>query len=158
MGVSLFYGGAQMLGLGWQEVIIILALLLLVFGPTQLPKIARDLGKAVGEFQKASSGIMKEIDKATSDATKAIQPSSTGVVQSSLRAGDKMKGDKKPSGTTKKSPLTSKNRLHRKKELSDIAKRLGITTEEKTDEQVTQEIIRKIESMEKASNDTAVKR
>lgn len=124
-----------MFGLGWPEVFIILALLLLVFGPTQLPKIARDLGKAVREFQKASSGVMKEIDKATSDATKAIQPSSTRAVRSSIS-----------------------ERARKEKGLSDIAKKLNITTEGKTNEQITQEIIMKIEGGEKASNNAAVKR
>lgn len=147
-----------MLGLGWPEVLLILALLLLVFGPTQLPKMARNLGKAVGEFQKASSGIMKEIDKATLDVTKDAQSSLTGAVRSSVRAGDRLKSGKKPSGTTKKSLLTSKNRRRRETGLSDVAKRLGITIEGKTDEQISQEIIRKIESREKASNNKAVKR
>ncbi|NWG10996.1 twin-arginine translocase TatA/TatE family subunit [Candidatus Bathyarchaeota archaeon] len=44
--------------LGWQEVILVLAILLLVFGPAELPKIARELGKAWNEFNKASSGIV----------------------------------------------------------------------------------------------------
>jgi TatA/E family protein of Tat protein translocase len=140
-----------MLGLGWPEVILILALLLLIFGPTKLPKIARDLGKAVREFQKASSGIMEEIDKATLDVTKAIPPSSTGTAQPSIRTGDKSKDDKESSSI-------SKNKLRRDKGLSDIAKKLNIPTEGKTSEQITQEIIMKIEGKKKASNNTAVKR
>jgi sec-independent protein translocase protein TatA len=40
--------------LGWQEMILVFAILLLVFGPTKLPKIARELGKAWNEFNKAS--------------------------------------------------------------------------------------------------------
>jgi sec-independent protein translocase protein TatA len=43
--------------LGWTEVLLILAVLVLVFGPSKLPKIAQDLGKAWREFTKASSGI-----------------------------------------------------------------------------------------------------
>lgn len=47
--------------LGGQELVLIFAILLLVFGPTKLPKIARELGKAWNEFNKASSGIIKDI-------------------------------------------------------------------------------------------------
>jgi len=44
--------------LGLQEVLLVLAILLLVFGPSELPKLARELGKAWYEFNKASSGIL----------------------------------------------------------------------------------------------------
>lgn len=44
--------------LGWQEVFLVLAILLFVFGPAELPKIARELGKAWHEFNKASSGAI----------------------------------------------------------------------------------------------------
>ena len=113
--------------LGWQEVVLIFAILLLVFGPTKLPKIARELGKAMREFNKATSGL-----------TKDIRSSSTVASRSSLRATDKWKRDKA---------------------LSDIAKKLNITSEGKTNEQIAQEIIVKIESKkEKASDTKAVKR
>jgi len=54
-----------MLGLGWQEVVLILAILLFVFGPTKLPEIARELGKAWREFSKASSSIMETVSSPT---------------------------------------------------------------------------------------------
>ena len=41
--------------LGMQEIILILVILLVVFGPSKLPKLARELGKAWQEFNKASS-------------------------------------------------------------------------------------------------------
>jgi TatA/E family protein of Tat protein translocase len=40
------------MGLGTTEMIIIAALALLFFGATRIPKIARSLGKARGEFEK----------------------------------------------------------------------------------------------------------
>lgn len=127
-----------MLGLGWQEVILILVILLLVFGPTKLPKIARELGKAVQELNKATSGFREEFDKASSDFTKAVRPSSTRFPGSSPRATGKRNRDKA---------------------LSDIAGRLNITTEGKTEQQITQEIIEEIESKkEKASDIKDVKR
>jgi sec-independent protein translocase protein TatA len=38
------------------ELIIVLVIVLLIFGSTQLPKLARSLGKAQSEFKKGLSG------------------------------------------------------------------------------------------------------
>ena len=43
------------LGLGNGELIIILVILLLMFGATKLPQLAKGLGKSVKEFKKASA-------------------------------------------------------------------------------------------------------
>ena len=43
-----------MLGLGMGELLLILAIALLVFGPTKLPQLASGLGKAVRSFKKAT--------------------------------------------------------------------------------------------------------
>jgi TatA/E family protein of Tat protein translocase len=43
---------------GTQEIILILAILLFVFGPKKLPKMAKDLGRAIQEFKKASTTIV----------------------------------------------------------------------------------------------------
>jgi sec-independent protein translocase protein TatA len=124
--------------LGWQEVVLIFAILLFVFVPTKLPKIARELGKAMREFNRAASDFKKEINKASSGSTKAVRPSLAGASRSPLRAAYKLKRDEA---------------------LSDIAEKLNLTTEGKTNEQITKEIIEKIESKkEKASNNKAVKR
>ncbi|MDD5073522.1 MAG: twin-arginine translocase TatA/TatE family subunit [Candidatus Omnitrophica bacterium] len=51
-----------MFNIGFQELIIILIIVLLVFGAARLPEIARSLGKAINEFKKA----MKEDDSQSS--------------------------------------------------------------------------------------------
>jgi sec-independent protein translocase protein TatA len=38
--------------IGWQEIILIFALLLLFFGARKIPEIARSLGKSLNEFKK----------------------------------------------------------------------------------------------------------
>ncbi len=41
------------MNLGFQEVLVIFLVVLVLFGPKQLPKLARALGQAVREFQRA---------------------------------------------------------------------------------------------------------
>ena len=51
------------LGLGTPEILIILAIALLILGPTKLPQLARALGESIREFRKASSGVLEEEEK-----------------------------------------------------------------------------------------------
>jgi len=46
--------------IGTQELLIIFAVILLLFGATKLPELARSLGKASGEFKKARVESEKE--------------------------------------------------------------------------------------------------
>jgi len=50
-----------MFGLGGGEIGILLLVILLLFGPSQLPKMARGLGEALREFKKAQREIRDEI-------------------------------------------------------------------------------------------------
>jgi sec-independent protein translocase protein TatA len=50
-------------GLGGGEIAIVLVLVLLIFGPSQLPNLARGLGQAMKEFRKAQREIKDEIQR-----------------------------------------------------------------------------------------------
>lgn len=50
-----------MFGLGFWEVLLILAVALLVFGPARLPGLARSLGRGLREFRRASSDLQQAI-------------------------------------------------------------------------------------------------
>ena len=49
--------------LGFQELIIIFAIALLVFGPKKLPEVGRSLGKALREFRKTSDEIKEKLEE-----------------------------------------------------------------------------------------------
>jgi sec-independent protein translocase protein TatA len=51
-----------MFGLGMQELLIILAIALVVFGPSKLPQIGSGLGKAIRDFKKGVSSDDSEED------------------------------------------------------------------------------------------------
>jgi sec-independent protein translocase protein TatA len=56
-------------GLGGQELLIVLAIVLLLFGGTRLPRLAKGLGQSVREFKK---GIASP-DEAEADAAEPRQ-------------------------------------------------------------------------------------
>lgn len=51
-----------MFGIGTSELLLILVVALIVLGPKNLPKIANTLGKAMGQFQKASRDFQRTIN------------------------------------------------------------------------------------------------
>lgn len=52
-----------MFDLGFQELIVIFAVALLVFGPKRLPELGRTIGKGIHELKKAMHDVKSEVDK-----------------------------------------------------------------------------------------------
>jgi sec-independent protein translocase protein TatA len=48
---------------GFPELMLIFVVALLVFGPRKLPEIGRTLGKALGEFRKATDDLKNTIER-----------------------------------------------------------------------------------------------
>lgn len=72
-----------MFGLGWQELLVVLVILLLLFGAAKLPELAKSLGKAKKEFEKGIKGEEenkgkeesgKETSKSASESVKKDAP------------------------------------------------------------------------------------
>ncbi|QGP93647.1 Sec-independent protein translocase protein TatA [Neomoorella glycerini] len=53
-----------MFGLGAPELILILVLALIIFGPGKLPEVGRALGKGIREFKNATNSVTEEIKEA----------------------------------------------------------------------------------------------
>jgi len=53
--------------MGGQELLIILAIVIILFGAKKIPELASGLGKGIKEFKKASKDVEKEIEHVTSD-------------------------------------------------------------------------------------------
>jgi len=49
-----------MFGLGYQELLIILVIVLVLFGANRLPELARSLGSSVKEFKKGVNDPVKD--------------------------------------------------------------------------------------------------
>lgn len=53
-----------MFNIGPWELLLILFIALIVFGPGKLPEVAKGIGKAMKEFKQASTGIQKQFEEA----------------------------------------------------------------------------------------------
>lgn len=51
-----------MFGLGTTELLVILGLALLVFGPSKLPELATSLGRAIRSFRKATNDLQDQLE------------------------------------------------------------------------------------------------
>lgn len=63
-----------MFGIGFQEMLIILVVVLIFFGPKRLPDLAKSLGKGIAEFKKASEEVRKGIEDAVKEESTGEAP------------------------------------------------------------------------------------
>ena len=57
---------------GW-ELLLILALVLILFGPKRLPEIAEAMGKSIRKFKSATSNATDEVKREIEDADKGLK-------------------------------------------------------------------------------------
>ena len=57
---------------GW-ELLLILALVLILFGPKRLPEIAEAMGKSIRKFKSATSNATDEVKREINDAGQVLK-------------------------------------------------------------------------------------
>ncbi|MET1128345.1 MAG: twin-arginine translocase TatA/TatE family subunit [Thermoproteota archaeon] len=102
-------------GMEW---IIIFVIVLLIFGPTKLPQLARGLGRAIYEFRRASQGALE--DESTSRKREELK----GIDEETLRKLAEKLGVEKASEKDKETLIT---------EIIEEAKKKGILDEVKVE-------------------------
>jgi len=59
--------------LSMPELILILVIALVIFGPRKLPEVGRSLGKTLSEFRRASLSSLSEVSNATEEVKEEIE-------------------------------------------------------------------------------------
>jgi sec-independent protein translocase protein TatA len=49
--------------IGWQEIVVVLFILLLLFGAKRLPELGQSLGKGIREFKRGVREIQENVDE-----------------------------------------------------------------------------------------------
>ncbi|MFQ5521733.1 MAG: twin-arginine translocase TatA/TatE family subunit [Candidatus Methylomirabilia bacterium] len=56
-----------MFGLGYQELLLILVIVMVLFGASRLPELARSIGSSVKEFKKGVNEIKEDVSAASKE-------------------------------------------------------------------------------------------
>lgn len=75
-----------MFGIGPSELIIILVLALIIFGPGKLPEVGKAIGRSIKEFKAATSSVENDIKQSLSTTTTASPASSPAPAQATATA------------------------------------------------------------------------
>lgn len=98
-----------MFGLGFQEVLLILLIALIVVGPGKLPDLARALGRGLAEFRKATSDLKStfEQDSTVQELKKEFRTAQSQIMLESLETSIKSDAFKADAPTQESSSNTS---------------------------------------------------
>ncbi len=58
-------------GLGWTELLIVLSILLLIFGPMKLPALGKAIGKTIRDFRQGMAGAKDDVASENAGETRA---------------------------------------------------------------------------------------
>ena len=78
-----------MAGIGVPELIIVLVILLVIFGPKRLPGLGRSLGSGMREFKDSITGRSKDEDEDDEEVVRGeLEPPRASAAPSEQRAAD----------------------------------------------------------------------
>jgi sec-independent protein translocase protein TatA len=76
-----------MAGLGWQELVIVLVIIMIIFGAGKLPEIAKSLGQGVKEFrEEASAPVVPATTRATGTTADRVQVTGDETADDTVRS------------------------------------------------------------------------
>jgi TatA/E family protein of Tat protein translocase len=90
-----------MLDIGFQELLVIMGIALLVFGPHKLPELGRALGRAMREFRRASDEFRQTVETNLhmNDDSSILPPSAAEIAPTGTGSDGLAGGDSSSSGT-----------------------------------------------------------
>lgn len=65
--------------IGPMELILILGVALLIFGPSKLPELGKAMGKSIRSFKGAMSGVTDEVGEAVKDVKQTVTDAKSSV-------------------------------------------------------------------------------
>ena len=80
-----------MAGLGWQELVIVLVIIMIIFGAGKLPEIAKSLGQGVKEFREEAQAPVGPVSSSTT-ATATETTLRTDAAGGPVVAGETLNG------------------------------------------------------------------
>lgn len=73
-----------MFGIGFSEMLVIMAIALIVIGPKKLPDIARALGRGLSEFKKAMNDVQQTIAESAKETARQDPPDKSSYIEQML--------------------------------------------------------------------------
>lgn len=95
-----------MFNIGPAELLVVLVIALLVLGPNKLPDAARQVGRAIGEMRRLSSGFQAEMRDALKEPVEG-KPTGSSAKPPSPATGGSLSAPRPPAGDGLAAPLTS---------------------------------------------------
>jgi len=95
-----------MFGLGAGEVLIILIIAFLLFGPKQLPEIGRQMGKAVKGFKETADDLRKTVEPEVNMIQQEVKMVEQDLQASMKEAEEEIERATKPDADSQSSPNT----------------------------------------------------
>ena len=61
-------------GVGWQEILVIVIVVLILFGGRKIPELARGIGRGMREFKREMRGVKEDLDEAMKEEDEEPRP------------------------------------------------------------------------------------
>ena len=99
--------------IGFPELIVILSIALLIFGPKKLPEVGRSIGRALREFRKTSDEIKERIEEEIqADEFRDMEKSIKSEYDNITSSEDDIYGPEKEKSAEETTPNQEKENKH----------------------------------------------